>query len=511
MTTEVVEVKVGSYLLETLTTGMYENGFHCIREYVQNAFDGINDAIAAGNVLPGEGRITISITGHAQRPSLSVRDNGSGVAVADVADRLISIGNSSKNPRKHAGFRGIGRLAGIAYCSLLRFKTSVAGESVASIVEFDCSKARGLMAAGAVPRPLQKIILDCISIRQEREQTGAHYMLVEMVRLNGMGLEFADKEELERYLSQQCPVEYLSAFPYATKIEAAAARFKTAIPTVAIELKHRRDSSFVRKPYLKTIITRNDRPGKEDTKSILRDIETFGSEEHGWFGWIGITDFPGKIKDDKISGIRFRQKNIKIGDSSILEHIAGRTQAPTNRALLSWVVGEMFVFDPKVVPNARRDGFEDSPEWRAIERDMQEVIKVIVKHVRTTSTRRNKLTKIDRIVRDAKNKADSAEDGKLSKQSIETLDAQLDKQLQDISKALQKGADPEGSAKLVSEIKELREKLKKMPVKEPELAPQWAESLREIKQILTDELTPAVARRIYGRIEKVLLPLSKQG
>ena len=42
------DVLVGSYFLETLTTGMYENPFHCVREYVQNGFDAVQEAVRSG-------------------------------------------------------------------------------------------------------------------------------------------------------------------------------------------------------------------------------------------------------------------------------------------------------------------------------------------------------------------------------------------------------------------------------------------------------------------------------
>ena len=54
------DIQVGSFFLETLTTGMYEDPFHCIREYVQNGFDAIQDAIRAGDLAAevGAGHVT---------------------------------------------------------------------------------------------------------------------------------------------------------------------------------------------------------------------------------------------------------------------------------------------------------------------------------------------------------------------------------------------------------------------------------------------------------------------
>src|SRR5258708_29855438 len=112
----VADVRVGSFLLDTLTVGMYENPLHCIREYIQNAYDALLDAIASDVTTASDALITVTIGGTGKKQSLSIRDNGTGVPSTQIIDRLISVGNSRKSPSKHAGFRGIGRLAGLAYC-----------------------------------------------------------------------------------------------------------------------------------------------------------------------------------------------------------------------------------------------------------------------------------------------------------------------------------------------------------------------------------------------------------
>ena len=38
------ETQLGVHLLETITLGMYSEPLHCVREYIQNAFDSIRAA-----------------------------------------------------------------------------------------------------------------------------------------------------------------------------------------------------------------------------------------------------------------------------------------------------------------------------------------------------------------------------------------------------------------------------------------------------------------------------------
>src|ERR1700754_451633 len=131
-------IEVGSFFLETLTTGMYEDPLHCIREYVQNSYDAIKDAVRAGVLKDGDGRVLISVGGTSRSPSLSIKDNGIGVPIERAYSTLVSLGASRKTPAQHAGFRGIGRLAGIAYCTTLRFTTKAKSEDRATVVEYDC-------------------------------------------------------------------------------------------------------------------------------------------------------------------------------------------------------------------------------------------------------------------------------------------------------------------------------------------------------------------------------------
>nr|NHJ86816.1 hypothetical protein [Asgard group archaeon] len=120
-------MKIGAFVLETLTTGMYTNPLDCLREYVQNSFDSIREAERGKYFKCGAGRITINID--EKNNKLSIHDNGVGVNNSNVLDNLINIGMSKKNFLSDAGFRGIGRLAGVAYCSKLIFRTQGIGDT----------------------------------------------------------------------------------------------------------------------------------------------------------------------------------------------------------------------------------------------------------------------------------------------------------------------------------------------------------------------------------------------
>lgn len=158
-------IEVGSFFLETLTTGMYEDPFHCIREYVQNGYDAIRDAVRANVIKDGEGRVLISVGGSTRSPSLSVNDNGVGIPKERAFSTLVSLGASRKTPVQHAGFRGIGRLAGIAYCTTLRLTTKFKGEDQGTIVEYDCELIRSYLKPGAEPQDVRNVMRSSVKKR----------------------------------------------------------------------------------------------------------------------------------------------------------------------------------------------------------------------------------------------------------------------------------------------------------------------------------------------------------
>lgn len=71
-----LEVKpyFGGFVLETLTVGMYGESKNALREYVQNGFDSIQDAIGDRLIEPGAGLIKIMYDADGQ--GLRIRDNG---------------------------------------------------------------------------------------------------------------------------------------------------------------------------------------------------------------------------------------------------------------------------------------------------------------------------------------------------------------------------------------------------------------------------------------------------
>ena len=123
---------------------MYENSYTVYREYIQNSADSIDKAVESGLLSANNAFIDITIDEYKRK--VSIYDNACGIPKDLFKKVLSNIADSQKDRTKEKGFRGIGRLAGIAYCNKLIFKSSYKGEDVMSIMTWDGEILRNVLA-----------------------------------------------------------------------------------------------------------------------------------------------------------------------------------------------------------------------------------------------------------------------------------------------------------------------------------------------------------------------------
>jgi HSP90 family molecular chaperone len=133
-------IVVGKDILEVLSSAMYVDPLAIYREYIQNAADAIDDARRAG-VLATDVAGAVEIEIDLEKRTAVIRDNGIGIPMEDFETRMTSFGASAKRGTNARGFRGVGRLSGLAYCQELVFRSRSAGEELVSELRWDCRKA----------------------------------------------------------------------------------------------------------------------------------------------------------------------------------------------------------------------------------------------------------------------------------------------------------------------------------------------------------------------------------
>jgi molecular chaperone HtpG len=378
--------KIGAFVLETLTTGMYTNPLDCVREYIQNASDAILSAKRFKQLKSNDGMITVTLD--PGRRALTVRDNGTGVPSADAVGRLINVGMSSKVYGQEAGFRGIGRLAGIAYCKALRFRTSACHEDETTVVTFDCEGIRrsitpSMKGVEELADVLQKYTTQDIAETKKDE----HFFEVTMEGLDERLAQFLDLAIMEEYLSQVTPVEYdAQRFLYATKIAEWATAKGLRIPSVKLLLRTSATEREVFKPY-KT----HYRTKQNNYEIRLRDISFFPEEptpDSPFWLWYANHDYLGMFDDDRVAGLRFRRHNIAIGGPDRVAELFPGKEGRLNY----WTIGEIHVQSDDIIPNARRDGFESTAEWIKLTEALQPFIAAHCKACRDASSSANRPT-----------------------------------------------------------------------------------------------------------------------
>lgn len=376
-------VQVGKYTLESLTTGMYSDPKIVYREYIQNAVDSLEAAVAQNLIEPQGMRIDIIID--EENASISIRDNGMGIPCADARDTLMNVGNSRKRHSNNRGFRGIGRLGGMSYCDTLVFTTSAENESQKTVVAFDCKKLRNLLVPGQYEdMTLANVLSEVTTISVETEKHEKHYFLVEMKNVSGFS-DLLDIEAARSYISQVAPLPYQSRrFIYASQLHGYLSEQGYTVEEFPIFVgESESDMEPLYKPNRSRFHSdRNKMKADDITKMVYFDI-TIDGELYA-LGWYGDCGWYGSLSEREISGIRVRKGNILIGDNKTLNGIF--REARFN----GWTQGELFIITDKIIPNARRDDFEQNQYYFKLLEALREGIGLEITHaIREASLSRN--------------------------------------------------------------------------------------------------------------------------
>lgn len=376
-------VQVGKYTLESLTTGMYSDPKIVYREYIQNSVDSLENAVSTGLIEPQSMRIDIVV--NAEDSFISIRDNGTGIPTADAQKTLMNVGSSKKRNSNNRGFRGIGRLGGMSYCNTLVFTTSAETEAVKTIISFDCKRLRRLLVPGQYEdMSLSAVLEEITKVEVLPEKVEKHYFCVEMKEVTGFS-DLLDIEAAKSYISQVAPLPYQSRhFIYTSQLKAYLQEKGYTVEEFPIFVgENESDLEPVYKPNKSRFRSdRGKRTVDEITSMSYFDIVIDG--ELYALGWYGNCGWYGFLSDKELAGFRVRKGNILIGDSKTMNVIF--KEARFN----GWTQGEIFIVTDKLIPNARRDDFEQNDAYyKLIEALSSKIGSEISRTIREASQTRN--------------------------------------------------------------------------------------------------------------------------
>lgn len=346
----------GKFLLEILTKGMYSNPMHIYREYIQNSSDSIDKAIKARILKASEAEVHLSVNSKAR--NVIIIDNGLGVPQKIARKKLLSIGDSDKDGETERGFRGIGRLAGLAYAEKVQFITSSVGETVKTTMTFDCIRMRQLLqkSNNETSDVIETLVAISSFDKPEKEEADKHYF---EVRLLGVSIEsgLLDEQNVIRYLEETAPIDFDGQrFAQARKIRDFFE--EKGFPITCYKILHGTRRKPIYKLYSRSMSTGMQKRTKNN--DYVRDVEFIYQQASDgtplYMGWLAITDFSGVISDEAVRGIRFRKGNILVGNSTTFSKFFPSEGYAANRMF----AGEIHVLHKELLPNSQRDDFEPS-------------------------------------------------------------------------------------------------------------------------------------------------------
>lgn len=347
------EPVAGKFLLEILTKGMYSNPMHVYREYIQNCSDSIDQAIEEGILQQSEAAIHIQVD--SDKRQISIRDNGVGIPASVAQTTLLSIGASEKGGVEERGFRGIGRLAGLAYADEVQFITSCKGDTVQTTMTCDCARLLTLLQkSNNETYDVMETFKAISSFDTQPADPDAHYFEVRMIGVpKESGL--LDENSVCDYLAETAPVDFNDQkFSQAQKIRSEFA--SKGFPITCYKIFRGPRKLPIYKKYARSMST--GKQARTKNSDYIRNVEfVYETASDGtplYIGWLAITDFSGVISDESIQGIRFRKGNILVGNSTTFAKFFPSEGHNANRMF----AGEIHILHHDLIPNSQRDDFE---------------------------------------------------------------------------------------------------------------------------------------------------------
>ena len=341
---------VGKNILDNLTTGMYSDSKVIYREYIQNACDQIDLAEREKILEKDEGEVNIFID--SDKRYISIRDNATGSKSSVFIDDLGDIANSNKQIGENKGFRGIGRLCGLAYCKTLKFTTSYLGEDVSSIMICDAQKMRSMLVE-AKKYTLDEIWNAIVKFETHPADKSEHFFEVEMIDINKENTDLLDDAKVREYLSFVAPVAYKNTFILRKQIYDFAAKIHYKIDEYTVKVNGKQ----IFKEYTTRLKKQSGNTQKNYDEISRLEFKDFYNKEGkllAWM-WIGLSRFEKQIpKINQMRGLRLRSANIQLGKDDSLTALFKETRGNY------YFVGEVFAVDKALIPNSQRDYFNEN-------------------------------------------------------------------------------------------------------------------------------------------------------
>jgi len=353
---------IGLSILETLTSALYDDPIIIFREYVQNSVDAYN--LLSINEQKTIKNFSVDINVDEKKKNIIIHDNGLGIPSSNFENLMKNFGLSPKARKPNQiGFRGIGRLSAMPFCTKLIFKNKVRGSKSSMYLVWKGDEFHKLLNQKTEPELIESI--NRLTEKYEEPYSGNANDHFFEVTIQDYGYEIIsllrNKKELLANLKMMLPLKYNPKFLQQKKIKEKYHKYMGG-RLDRFEFNITFNGEKLYKPYTNDHILDSDIVFWEFR---YKNVDSLNQGDKIGLLWFSFNRLIKANDKDQPHGILVRSKNMLMGNrytiADVVSKLKSDTFIGTFRELtqtIQGVYGELLIHSEDLNDNARRDWFK---------------------------------------------------------------------------------------------------------------------------------------------------------
>lgn len=430
-----------------LSHDLYPRKLEVVREYIQNASDAIDAFTPISDHIEDRSEPVIKLS--VQGRSLLIFDNGIGMDAEEIS-KLKRIAYSEKKAGEEAGYKGIGRLAGIAVADKLKISSTSYGDPQLHHFEFRAKEMREEVSENkkqSIVEPATAVINRHTSLWSVPTDLKDHHTMVEIRGISESWPELLDTTILKEYVGDIAPVEFSPEFTWGSKL---SQRLRQSVPdyspkTIYLSFPNG-ERVRIYKPY-----TNDMKVAEPDYYEVVDQANPNETLAFCWYatkgqqildqirpaGKIFTVDGDDAMEKKRFAGLVYKLFGFSIGDRSLTVRTLWGRSFP--RAL--WFTGEIHIIDKDVMPTTDRSDFVENEPRKRLYQGAQRIPVKLNKLAQKISDNRKAYDDAQTFQEKLQNWKERLDAGRIERSELKSIRGELNKNLSDVRKRSEKCSD----------------------------------------------------------------------